>query len=256
MKFFLPMLVLLILTSCDGVRERREVEKNSIYLQKEITSPKPLVYLKNLPHVEEVSAYISNNSPTLVAKEASREIEELENSCTGCLSSDRLVTPIRLELIPTGTNFKVIDEYLSYRITPLGPSKIHMLLLRDENNNISEMSELSFELNFVVKQNSKNRLSKSEIETLSMLDMIKEIDSIVIKFCPKINIGNNLSVNDFIHDFRLENEIKVHEDSPSCKKGTVMTFFSPESLLTARYYFNEWSLYGKWYVIPYSETIH
>jgi hypothetical protein len=248
MKKFLSLFVLFFVISCNSVRERREVETNSIYLQKEFTSPAPLVYLKNIPHVEDVSEYIANNSSILIAKEAKYKVGKFESHCTGCLSPDRLVTPIRLQFIPVGTRFKVIDEYLSFRRTPLGASKIPMLILRDENDNISEISEISFQINFI-NYRKANR-STTESETLRMLNRFQNGNVITINYCPDINVVKHQDVNKFFHDFQLENDIKVHVDKPSCEEGTTITFFNPESLLTARYYFEEWDLYGQWHVIP------
>jgi hypothetical protein len=247
MKKFLPLLVLFLIVSCNSVRERREVETNSIYLQKEFTSPVPLVYLKNIPHVEDVSEYVANNSPILIAKEAEYKVEEFENHCTGCLSPDRLVTPIRLKFIPAGTRFKVIGEYLSFRRTPLGASKIPMLILRDENNDISEISEISFQVNFINYRKANRSISESE--TLRMLNEFQNGNAVTINYCPNINIVKHQDINKFFHDFHLQNDIKVHQDKPSCEDGTTITFFNPESLLTARYYFEEWDLYGQWHVI-------
>jgi hypothetical protein len=246
----IPFLILFLVISCDSVRERREAVTHSTYLKKEFTSLVPMVYLKNLPHVEDVSEYVAKNSPTLIAKEAEYKIEELGNHCTGCLSPDRLVTPIRLVFIPIGKRFEIIDEYLSFRHTPLGPSKIPMLILRDENDNISEISEISFELNFVDYRNRKISVRSSETKTINMLNKFIDVDSVTIKYCPKIKIVKYPDVNKFFHDFHLEDDIKVHEDKPSCESGTTITFYNPESLLTARYYFEEWGLYGQWYVIP------
>jgi len=214
----------------------------------EVSSPQPLLYLKNLPHVEDVPKIIANNTIILVDKGATRRIANLRNPCAGCLRPEYLTTPRRLEFIPEGTKFKVVDEYMSYRMTALGSSQIPMLILKDENGNISETSIILFEVELSNPQGRKLSLGREESKTFKMLRKFESGGRVTINYCPKVIRGTSINVNKFFDDFDLENDVKIHKTKPLCKNGTTITFINPESFLTARFYFEAWSLYGNWYL--------
>jgi hypothetical protein len=243
------IVIFCFIAGCDEKSERREVKVKSLYLGKEYSSLEPLVYIKNLPHDEEVSWYIAVNGPSLMAKEASRSIADFRYGCMNCLDKKRLVTPIRVEYIPVGTKLKVIDEYLDfYERFPLTDSEIRMLLLKDSEGNISEMPEYAFEDSFVKSFGKSSYLAGEDKLTLNILKKYKDSRKFSVNYCPNPKTFEFQKMSKLISDFSLENDVTVTHGFAPCDKGFTMTFFSLESFLTLRYYYREleWGLRGRW----------
>ncbi len=243
----LYFITVVFLMGCSSEAERRDVIVKSGYLNNEFSTQVPSVYINNLPHQKNVSEYIAMNTSVLLTPEATKKLDNIINNCSNCLSADRLVQPIRITHVPIGTKFKVIGEYLYFRnIFLLADSKIHFLLLKDDKSNIIEISKLSFEGFFI----PHNRGYSDNQEIKRILKDLKSFDNggnLVITYCPYLDIVKNQNILKFINDFSLEDDVKMSKDYSFCEGGSKLLFSSPESYLTSRYYFQGWSLYGRWH---------
>ncbi len=242
MKKILSSFLLLLLFGCGSyLPEQRTVYKHSEYLNKTYTSKVPLVYRNNLPRVEDVPKYVALNTDTLLSKKADRSLVQFRYNCTGCLDSETLVTPIRIQYIPVGTNFTVVDEYLYYSTYGIETTEIHYLIVEDEFGNVSEISELSFKLEVINGQ----KIWDEELKILESITLFENQTPVSFCFCPSPYVKNVPNPIGFIKDFQLTSEVVIEKDR-SCGHCYKLTFQTLESYMTAQYYFTEWSLHGKW----------
>jgi hypothetical protein len=235
-----------LLTGCSGDAERREVDVESGYVGQEHSLKIPAVFIENLPHSKDVSTYIAMNTATLLAKEATLRIEHIINSCTNCLDPDRLVRPLRVVNIAVGEKFRVIGEYLYYRNRfPLANSQIHFLLLEGRDGKLTEISKLAFE-EFFIPHEQGYSVPDQVKWILGVVNSFETKNAVSFAYCPYLNTFDNQNISKFINDFALGDEINVSSNQDLCKGGSKLIFYSPESYLTAQYYFSEWRLNGRW----------
>ncbi len=244
MNMLLPLLIITFSTSCESsMAKRRDVESSSEFMGKTFVTKIPLAYKMNLPRYKEVSSYIRNNSSTIFADEVDRRITRVISRCAGCMSKNRLTTPIRLSYIPIGTKLTVVDEYLRYRRSWInGPTKIHTLILKDDFGNLSEMSELSFKLDVI----EKVRLRKEEVLALKHIDAFQVNQNLNLAFCIGDWVREPGEIGDFVSDFKLDQEMLFQPETLICDDGYKITFKTTEAYLTSVYYFQDWGLYGNW----------
>lgn len=256
-KFIITSIAILVsalVSRQDNGVIKKESSSPSGFVGKTYLTKTPLVYLVNLPNVNEIDSLIAINSRTVLSTETSRGLEELRNICTGCLDAERLVTPIRIEFLPIGTQLTVIEEYQRYlRIDLFWVEDLHYLLVEDQYGNKAEVSKLGFELD-VINQNDDWQPRGEEKKTLEALSYIEKNDSMAVDFCLSDWLDETREVSRFINDFHLENEMHIEDYRGLCTNGTSIVFKSPEAFLTARFFFQEWGLYGDWdYIYGLSE---
>ncbi len=176
-KILIPFLLSLLFGCGSYLPQERTVYRHSEYLNKTYTSKVPLVYRNNLPRVEDAPKYVVLNSDTLLSKKVDRSLVQFRYDCTGCLGKKTLVTPIRIQYIPTGTKFTVIDEYLYYSTYGIGTTEIRYLIVKDEFGNISEISELSFKLEVIKNQ----KICDEELKIIKNIELFK--NQTPVSFC-------------------------------------------------------------------------
>ena len=238
---------ILFFSACSDKSEERDVTKESGYVGKEFSLQRPAVFIENLPHIKNISSDIWRNSFALLAEESSKEIRSFLNKCHNCIGPGRLVRPLRVVNIPSGEKFTVVKEfiYFSSGSQVKGDINIHSFLLKGDDGEISEISKLSFEGLFI--PNNHGIIEYEEINwTLGIIYSFNSKKVVSLTYCPSLDIAKNQDISKFIDDFELEDEVEVLTNSDSCDGGFVLKFHNPESFLTAKNYFSEWGLYGKW----------
>lgn len=244
------ILTIIFLSWCGSyVPEIREIkEKNEVW--KEYVTKNPLVYNLNIPYYDELDKLAVIQSILLYSKKIDRKINNLTSSYSNSSQINRLSTPLRVTLLPTGSKLTVIDEYEYYSTYwyPLSPpTSIHYLILEDENNNKSEISKLGFKLMM-----ESNYISNEEKMVRKHITYIQKHWYIKLYFCP-MDIWDG-SWKDLINDLQLENDIQLENNiniyywSMRCKNGNLLYFKNLEAYLTSIYYYNNWSIYGTWYI--------
>ena len=119
------------------------------------------------------------------------------------------------------------------------------MLLKDENNEVSEISKTAFKKFFFPKYDTYSRNS-------NITDQIKDIETLhnrnqlSINYCPNLYISKDQNILQFFTDFSLNNDVVITKILDICEQGYKLKFSDPVSYLTARYYFNSWMLYGQW----------
>lgn len=242
MRVVFALIALLFLAGFSSLPTREEVTQSSIYLGRPFITDQPLAYITGLPRFNEVSRYVRRNTRTLFADEVDRRITELRNNCVGCIGSDRISTPIRIEYIPVGTPFTVIDEYL-YDENSIFSSPIHRLIVRDGSGNMAEISELAFKHEIATPNTGKDRITST---ILRNLESFNSNDPARLAFCFHDFVENPLDPALFISDFQLAAEMDYERHEKLCEGGYIFEFKTSEAYLTSAYYFKSWGLYGKW----------
>ena len=259
--FFLALLYFSRLFLGNRVKKRR-MWNLSGYVGKVFTTKIPLMYRKNSPNVNDVSNYIADNTFAVLSRKTSTELVEFSNNCLNCLSPDRLVTPLRIQLVPAGTRFEVVEEYRYFRagfLWPLLPATdIPMLLIKDQEETLSEIPVYSFEP--IVIQGDRNGSLDEEKIILPALKNLEENGFLEVTFCEKdtsasyfddpgfVALGRTYgykAINDFVRDFQFSTDILVEPAEPS-SAGKRLTFRTAEAYLTAIHYFSAWNIYGSW----------
>ncbi|GGA82310.1 hypothetical protein GCM10011369_25360 [Neiella marina] len=162
------------------------------------------------------------------------------------MGEDRITTPIRIKYIPVGTKFTVVDEYLYYSWRIKGPTNIHILILKDDSGNLSEVSELAFELDFVDERFIGRTLIKEEVFALKNIYVLQENQNLKLAFCIAQWLEEPGDLSDFVSDFQLGKEMAFRPESLICNNGYEITFKTTEAYLTSIYYFQDWGLIGEW----------
>ena len=243
MRVLFSLIVLLFLAGFSSLPTREEVTQSSVYLGRTFVTNQPLAYITGLPRFNEVSRYVRRNTRTLFADEVDRRITKLRNNCPGCIGSDRISTPIRIEYIPVGTSFSVIDEYL-YDVNSLFSSPIHRLIVRDNHGNMAEISELAFKHEIATPNTGKDRITSG---ILRNLESFSSNDPARLSFCLHDFVEDPPDLAVFISDFQLSAEMTYERHEELCMGGYIFEFKTPEAYLTSTYYFKSWGLYGKWF---------
>ena len=196
-----------------------------------------------MPRRNQVSRYIADNSFTLYTEKADRRITDLRNNCVGCLGPDRIVTPIRVQYVPPGTNITVVDEYV-HKSRSFSGSDIRLLIVKDERGNIAEIAAYQFDSD--IAKPYTGRLDRTTATVISHVDSFKRNKELRLSFCPASFARKSASPEAFLRDFQMQDEVDITVGSTLCDDGYLLAFKTLESYLTSRYYFSEWGLHGKW----------
>jgi len=246
LKAFPYILVLTVISGCSSDAERRDVLQKSGYVNKAFPTKRPTVFIKHLPHLSTASKRTIRNTTVIIADEASKILTSLLNDCTNCINANTLIKPLRVHYVPTGSKFKVINEYLYFkRNFPFSDITGHFLLLKDENNEISEISKLTFESVFFPKYDTYSR-NPNIINRIKDIETLNNRNHLSINYCPDLYINKNQDILQFFTDFSLNNDVVITKISNICKQGYNFKFSDSVSYLTARYFFTSWRLYGEW----------
>jgi len=246
LKAFLYILALTVISGCSSDAERRDVLQKSGYVNEVFPTKRPTVFIKHLPRLSTASKRTIRNTTVIIADEASKILAGLLNDCTNCINSNTLIKPLRVHYVPTGSKFKVISEYLYFkRNFPFADITGHFLLLKDENNEISEISKLAFEMFFFPEYDTYSR-NPNIINRIKDIETLKNRNQLSINYCPYLDINKNQDISQFFTDFSLDNEVVITKALDICEQGYNLKFSDSVSYLTARYFFNSWRLYGQW----------
>ncbi len=203
--------------------KRLPVNESSHYLNKTFITKQPLVYLKNLPHYKDnVSEGYRGNGPMILADEASNKIVELRELSSR--SKEWFLSTFRAEYIPIGTQFTVVGEFLHHHhrgIFGIRNFNSHKLLIKDKKGNISEISELSFELD-IESKGYEYQFSKIDTDFLNNLEFLEKEKalSVAYKSHPRSVISlqfDKTKIEEFISFFELNEEISISTPSNFCE---------------------------------------
>jgi len=251
-KQILLTIVILILSGCaDSISEVRDVYTKSGYVGKSYTTKKAALYIKNLPRKKNVPKVVAWNTSTLLHDKATLHIGPLiDNGRFFNFKPRFFIRPSYLEYIPGKTTFKVVGEYRAYRNRfPLGNSNIHIILLKNSNNQVIEISKYAFEDLFITKWTKEQIYLLPKILSIKRdLYYLKKYGNLRIVFCPK-NSSTKSNYTHFIEKYSLENEISISNGDNYCKEGFIVNFTSPRSYLTTVYNLFSWNISANLYTI-------
>lgn len=197
---------------------------------KRFTSKKPLAYVINQPWYFKAESFIQWNAPTFFKH--NRELNEIRNDCINCLDKRRLITPIRLEYIPTGTSF-LVKGFFSHRSKGSG-SRIDFYVIEDGRGRLSEVSSIGFQL--MVASSSLNDEEQNAEVAAGLYGRGKNV---VLNTC----WGNEIELLDrFRIDFLLAEEISKKDANEvfGGQRCVEYDFKSLEAYLTYRHFKEEW----------------
>lgn len=214
----------------------------------------PLIYKKHLPYKEDVSWYIRNNTFVAHTTITSTELSQLRPFCHNCLDKSRLVTPIRIELVPIGTVLTVV-QVLNRDGRPIRSEEdINLLILEDDQGNLSQISSFGYELEVIDPNIFRSKPWGDELWISYALDFFKDNQFIEAEYCVEelvsstgIDMPNGTAVfAEIVTDFKLDKEIQLEGfDRHNCPYGVTVLFESEEAFLTIQYHLSEWGLYNK-----------
>lgn len=172
----------------------------------------------------------------------------------GLLKGNKLASSVRIENIPIGTEFTVVDEYNyknSYGYCVGAGSNIHYLIVQDEYGSLSEVSELDFRQKFQIDIDVTFEVNKDINLIIDNMNSLYLDKRLVLDFCIAEFIHESINPFKFIKYFKFENEmlvkeISVNDNNKQCRREYKIEFNSLSSYLTSVYYFQNWQLYGKW----------
>lgn len=221
---------------------------SSTYVGTEYVSQKPLVYLKHLKqpldlkgrrHSVELGspqgAHCIAVSPKTTTRLNTLYIEDI------CIWSTNSNNHLKLEYIPSGTSFKVLEQYQLVQFRRLGQTStsiIDYLLVEDPNGNKSEIELEDFIEKAMVPYDETNINTQTYHKIEQEINYIQDNGSTLFIFCPEFSDLDNLQ--ELIHltqKFSLENNFKGVANvakANMCSNGTVFEVSSIEAYLMAR----------------------
>ena len=223
--------------------ERDAEKKSSDYVGLSFVTSRPLAYKTGLPRYNEIKHSLRDSYFAIYSDDADRKITQLTSRCSGCMTPDKLTTPIRIEYIPSGTTIKVVGEYL-YKSDSIFSSDIPMLIVTDEQGNNAEISQLGFELD--IAKTYTGRYSRETNSILKNIESFNNKGNIRLSYCLHDFEKNSPEPAKFIRDFQLEAEVDITHSNAMCDDGFIFEFKTLTSYLTSNYYFKAWGLFGKW----------
>ena len=243
--------LLCILSACflmntapkDGNDTYDFIEYKSSLIGQTYSLKRPLLYAMNLP--------TNNCINRLCSFKTSRQLGSISESCTGCLNKKLITTPLRFEYVPKGVVFKIIDSFqvrnksLIYRIFN---SETKMLILKDENGILSEMSETDAQSNFI--NAAPNDEQEDENVIMRNIQIIQEQGHYIKTFCNNAEIYQKpkkviirAKVEDFIQTLKLKDEIQIISNISENSQCITVKFVTIPAYLTMNYYFEQWEVY-------------
>lgn len=179
-----------------------------------------------------------------------RRLIEFKNSCGGCLGPGGVTTELKMEFVPEGTSFKVVDSFKITRKSFLSETNIPQLILEAADGRLLEISESSLE--YPILSDHRSWSNELERSVLADLESIKTNSSVVMEFC----IGSYSKEDDattlhkkferFLNDIRIVEEVSnppfVKKDGGYCSD---ITFNTESSYLLVHYYSHDWGLRGR-----------
>lgn len=219
-------LVLMIIALDLLAQDERDLE----LVGKRFTTKKPFAYIVNQPWYLKSEPFIQRNAPTFLKH--NRELSELRNACSNCLDRKRLITPIRLEFVPTGTSY-LVKGIFSNR-SKGSEARIEYYVLEDSSGRLSEVMSSSFQL--MIDSSNLNEVEKNAILAADLYDKGR---TVILKTCRE---REQRVLDAFREDFSIEKDIVKKESSEifggaSC---TEYTFLNLSAYLTYRHYKDEW----------------
>lgn len=209
----------------------RNVE--SEYLGKWYKPSETVFYMKNQNQCDLAGRGSCNNN-MLTTKVTNRSIEGTYSPSR----EDELASKVRLEYIPQGTTFKVIEKFVAVVKTRNGIDEDNYLVLEDNRGIHSEISEISFPNIFI---NNKQSIGKSPYLDFvtNSIGIIKESGTLKIQKCVEEKDLDYLikSTYDFIETFELEEEISI--SNGPCPE---LTFKTHDALMTFLYFKRTWGI--------------
>lgn len=210
-----------------------KVDTSSQYLHKTVKIKKPLLYIRNIPHYAETTPSVFYNTYSLLHPKSTAELHSFVNSCSGCLTPQTLVTPVRVSYIPAGTQLTVIDEFIYYSQT-----NIHVLLVKDEKGIISEIKHITFKRLLDSSYLHPSHTSSTVKSFLKVMDEWQKNGSGFIRYTPN-RIVKPRPITPFIEAFKLNDELvwkQHHELSPSI----MLKPKTEDALVTLYFFMKEW----------------
>ncbi len=226
-----------------GTIEVGDVERVSGLVGKQFVVDVPLVYVKNLPYFKDVESDIVFDTPVVLTRKTSYDLKQFRNNCSSCLVADRLVTDIRVEFIPIGTVFTVIEEFLQITKKQRGRNETtHFLLVEDDKGKQAEISKLDFELYVLDTQGTRYPWgSESKTVAQSAVEHLSNSEVFQVEYCFRRRDALP-SLVAFIDDFNLKDDMQLANHlSTTC---SVITYNNLDAFMTAHYYFTAWGLDG------------
>lgn len=240
----------------DPIQSQKIGKYQSKYLGQSFETVAPLFYQSGLPKS------FRTNSFTL--KKEDRELVEIRPSLVNVLHHENLEGPIRLEFLPTGTKFKVVDSFeVKESSFGLGRESYKYLVLQDEKNIRSEISELAFKVDVL----TSNKNFEYDRPLMPYIDEFNNFKTLELVMCDSQDVSNygrdrvksspqiQIRLHRFIKDFKLENDLEIlktstmkdRHESDKIRSCALLSFKNLQPLFLLSYYGNDWNLWSDFF---------
>ena len=249
------------------------IKSNSSYIGKTYSTRMLMFYKMNMPRND-----CRNNDCSYVQEVL---IVPFHNGCTNCLGEDRVKTKMRMAVILSGSNLKVIDSYKFKNLYSFSdiPS-MERLIVQDEAGKKSEISTSDFEREIINYNPNPQRVNFNQEKydkVLNNINVILQGGSITeficdynhseadeeIKHLPRNSKYVEVKLLNFTNSFKIENEMIISnlywqraveenhssKNSEAVKKQVMkcaeIEFKTVSAYLLSYYHFKDWGLHGQ-----------
>lgn len=235
-------------------KEHYKVEeiKDSSEIGKVYYIEKPLIYIKNLSKCNKVSKNIALNTSCLFSDKSEFKIEEINNSCTGCLSlnKSRMPVPLKVEL-KEKTTLKVVGVFSTYNNYDFWGNNVtykHFLFI-DQDGIYIEVPFYIIDSGYGVMSEEAKPKSKEISSIISKSSVVKNI-CYYEKDAESVANNKNKIIK-MLSDFELSDSIKLSDSTCNKrgmkKNGLVISTKNLNDFLTFYYFKKAWQISGEMY---------
>ncbi|EGR2232149.1 hypothetical protein DZF79_28535 [Vibrio parahaemolyticus] len=253
--YLLPLLAIGLISPPASANLYSIEKTSSPYIGETLLIEAPFAYISGLEHCNTLPTNIAKNTECLMNPKASHHATMLGNSCTNCLDDTRLTKPRTLNYKKIAT-LEVVGSFNVQKSNEnpiewmLNLNRKHnFILLKDEEENMIEMSEIEFSL-FKEWDGKMSREERSIVSSYEHYPVMKGVYKTFCFFDMEKHQGEFLgNASKLINDFEMQDSITLssYEHCPPNKTdGFILRAKDFDSYLTFHYYLNEWGVYGRW----------
>ncbi|ELP5902743.1 hypothetical protein QTV49_004787 [Vibrio vulnificus] len=253
--YLLPLLAIGIISPSASANLYDVKKTNSHLIGQTLLIETPFAYISGLEYCNTLPIKIAKNSECLMHTKASYHATMLENSCSNCLDDTRLTRPRNLNYKERAT-LKVVGSFSAQKSNEnpiewiLNLNRKHnFILLKDEEENMLEMSEFKFSL-FKERDRKMSREQRSIVSSYEHFTLMKGVYKTFCFFDMEKHTGEFMNnAKKLINDFEMQDSITISSYEhcpPNRTDGFTLRAKDFDSYLTFHYYLNEWGVYGRW----------
>lgn len=253
--YLLPLLTIGLISTPASANLYSIEKTNSPHIGETLLIEAPFAYISGLEYCNTLPPNIAKNTECLMHPKASHHTTRLKNSCNNCLDDTRLTRPRAVNYKERAT-LRVVGSFSAHKSNEnpiewmLNLNRKHnFILLKDEEGNMIEMSEIEFSL-FKEWDGKMSREQRSIVSSYEHYPVMKGVYKTFCFFDMEKHQGEFLgNASKLINDFEMQDSITISSYEhcpPNRTDGFTLRAKDFDSYLTFHYYLNEWGVYGRW----------